>query len=269
MSHFTVAVFTEPNGKTVDELLAPYDENIVVEPYIDKTKEEIIQSAKETKDRILTRLKENPNYELDSWEEDYINAKTDEELYNQGIWEDEEYDENGNHLTNYNPKSKWDWYQIGGRWRGLLKAKKGEIGERSFFDINGGYNSNEYDSALVSDLHFDIDQEEYDKYIRFWEIVVEDSPLKEGEEKPVNWYKKEYYLDTYKNKEIFAKCRTSFSTFAVVLPNGEWCEKGKMGWFGVSSETSDEELDWDLHYKERFIDTAKPDWTITIVDCHI
>ena len=143
MSHFTVAVFTESNGKTVDELLAPYDENIVVEPYIDKTKEEIIQSAKETKDRILTRLKENPNYELDNWEEDYINAKTDEELYNQGIWEDEEYDENGNHLTTCNPKSKWDWYQIGGRWRGLLKAKKGERGERSVFDINSGYNSNE------------------------------------------------------------------------------------------------------------------------------
>ena len=42
-----------------------------------------------------------------------------------------------------------------------------------------------------------------------------------------------------------------------------------MGWFGVSSETSDERLDWELHYKERFIDAAKPDWTITIVDCHI
>ena len=27
MSHFTVAVFTEPNGKTIDELLAPYQEN--------------------------------------------------------------------------------------------------------------------------------------------------------------------------------------------------------------------------------------------------
>ena len=46
MSHFAVAVFTEPNGKTVDELLAPYDENIEMEPYIKYTKEEAIAAVR-------------------------------------------------------------------------------------------------------------------------------------------------------------------------------------------------------------------------------
>ena len=34
MSHYTVAVFTEPDGLTVEELLAPFDENIEMEDYI-------------------------------------------------------------------------------------------------------------------------------------------------------------------------------------------------------------------------------------------
>lgn len=28
-------------------------------------------------------------------------------------------------------------------------------------------------------------------------------------------------------------------------------------------------VDWELRFKERFIDAADPDWRVTIVDCHI
>lgn len=38
MSHFTVAVITDSIDK-LEEMLAPYDENIEVKPYIDETKE--------------------------------------------------------------------------------------------------------------------------------------------------------------------------------------------------------------------------------------
>ena len=34
MSHYSVAVFSKENGYDVDELLAPYDENIVVDRYV-------------------------------------------------------------------------------------------------------------------------------------------------------------------------------------------------------------------------------------------
>lgn len=37
MSHFTVAVITAKKEK-IEELLAPYDENLEVEPYINRTK---------------------------------------------------------------------------------------------------------------------------------------------------------------------------------------------------------------------------------------
>ncbi len=38
MSHFITLVFTKENGRTVEELLAPYDENIVYAPYDENNK---------------------------------------------------------------------------------------------------------------------------------------------------------------------------------------------------------------------------------------
>ena len=42
MSHFITLVFTKENGRTVEELLAPYDENIVYAPYVQYTREQAI-----------------------------------------------------------------------------------------------------------------------------------------------------------------------------------------------------------------------------------
>lgn len=120
MSHFTVAVITDSIDK-LDKMLAIYDENIEIEPYIDQTKEELIKEGKERKERILKQKEEGQ--ELDKWDLKYLNAQTDEELYQAVIYDDEQYDENGNHLTTYNPNSKWDWYEIGGRWHNTLLTK--------------------------------------------------------------------------------------------------------------------------------------------------
>ena len=40
MSHYSVAVFTKPNGKSLTDLLAPYYEGIEMEPYIKYTREQ-------------------------------------------------------------------------------------------------------------------------------------------------------------------------------------------------------------------------------------
>jgi len=252
MSHFSVAVFTEPNGKSLEELLEPYNENIEVEPYVAMTKEEALARIAEYEDKY-------PEYK----------TKTDEEKIRD--WFGYHYfDENGNPMTTYNPDSKWDWYSIGGRFPGKLKANNGSHGEGSAFHSNPMIDG-EFDSAMVKDIDFSLDMEEYDKAIRYWEVVVEKQSLKEDENSDDfhNWYKEDYYTDYYKDKETYAKICASCSTYAVVTPDGKWWSKGDMGWWGMSSETGDESLDWDLHYKERFIDTAAPDWTVTIVDCHI
>lgn len=69
--------------------------------------------------------------------------------------------------------------------------------------------------------------------------------------------------------ETYAKIQSSVVTYAVIMPDGKWYQKGDMGWFGLSSETEEESYDWDMHFKENFIDKADPDWILTIVDCHI
>ena len=76
-------------------------------------------------------------------------------------------------------------------------------------------------------------------------------------------------IDKYKNKENYATICSLPITYAVLTPDGVWHEKGEMGWFGISSETADESFNWDMHFKEMFIDTADPEWILTIVDCHI
>lgn len=51
MSHFKVAVITAKKEK-LEEMLASYDENLEVEPYIEKTKKEIIKEAKKVLDEL-------------------------------------------------------------------------------------------------------------------------------------------------------------------------------------------------------------------------
>ena len=78
MSHYTVAVITAKK-ENLENMLAPYDENIEVEPYIERTKEEIIKKSKERKERILKELKDGRK--ITEWEHKYLDAITDEELY--------------------------------------------------------------------------------------------------------------------------------------------------------------------------------------------
>lgn len=66
--------------------------------------------------------------------------------------------------------------------------------------------------------------------------------------------------------EDYLRKAQMFTTFAVITPDGKWYEKGEMGWWAC---VSNEEAEWEEKYKERFLDNADPEWTLTIVDCHI
>lgn len=55
--------------------------------------------------------------------------------------------------------------------------------------------------------------------------------------------------------------------FCYVCPNGEWCEKGIMGWWAiVSDEISDQS--WDKQFKD-FINSIDYNCIVTAVDFHI
>lgn len=254
MSHYTVLVIKNQDAD-LDEILAPYSENLEVDPYIDRTREQMIEEAKAYKGTLLERIKEKPDTEISEWERRFLDAETDQEFYDAERDDCHDYDEDGNELSTYNPKSKWDWWVVGGRWSGALTTKDGER-------VNGG---------LVKDLNLGIDKEQYERSLRWYEVAVEGAPLREGEDKEdfFCFYNPDYLHKCYKSKENYAKFHSLPIFFAVVTPDGEWHEKGKMGWFAMSSETPDESFDWDLHFMERFIDNLDGDMELVVVDCHI
>jgi hypothetical protein len=109
MSHFTVLVI----GDDYEAQLAPYNEEIEVEAYKDHLDEGMIERYHEMyeEDRgvratglgeILDWLRERYGDDDDRWGID------DDGLYR---------------MSTYNPDSKWDWYTVGGRWRGYFKLK--------------------------------------------------------------------------------------------------------------------------------------------------
>lgn len=56
---------------------------------------------------------------------------------------------------------------------------------------------------------------------------------------------------------------------AVLTLDEEWHEPGKVGWWGISFATPEQEAEFENNYEKKFIKEAKPEWNLTIVDCHI
>ncbi|MFA5485427.1 MAG: hypothetical protein WC260_04240 [Candidatus Pacearchaeota archaeon] len=213
------------------------------------------------------------------YETNFISENEELDLHNEQKYGWGKVNDNGEVIelvTRTNPNAKWDWYQIGGRWSGLLKLKpganSGDYGERSWTNKNEIIPEHKVDTAKVKDIDFSIDEKEYNKAIRFWELKIEEDTPKNKEEEDLlksDWYKKEYYTERYNSKEQYAQLTTEFGTYAVITPDGLWHSKGNMGWWGYSSESNNEAKQWYMSFKEKFIDTADPEWTLTVVDCHI
>lgn len=259
MSHYTVAVFMTDESQSVDTLLAPYDENIEVAPYVWSTKTELIRRERQRLQKIFdesySAWKRDPKgYEADadSMHIEYLKMlpelmkMTDEQLY-QKIVKEREYQLNidGDVITTYNPDSKWDWYEVGGRWSDML--------------IRKGTKEN-CDEAYVSDINFEVMQREAIAELQPYEKAMKNSSV----------LAKEEMREKYPTRKEYIKRKTAFSTYAVITPDGQWHAPGKMGWWAISTATLEQERAWDLNYYERFIKPAlENNWYLVIVDCHI
>lgn len=227
MKHFSVAVFTKPN-QTVEELLAPYDHNLKVEPWLAYTKQQAIDEVK----IFNENLSDEECWELYLRDYDYYSI-----------------DKDGNVYDNWNYDAKWDWWRIGGCFAGTL-IKNDEL----------------VDSGKVKDVKFPCNHGEYSKALDFWDMCVNNKPARNGEAYKAE-YRAPYYIEMYGNRETYARSQAQFSTNAVVTPDGKWHEAGLIG-PGIDLVEPEEKAEWDKYYKERFIDAADPEWTVTIVDCY-
>lgn len=295
MSHFAVIVI----GDNIESQLEKFDENLETPRYVKFTKEQLIAEGRKEiedyKNGLYSEYLADPEkYTSECQNEAHINyitnefpkklEWTDEQVYQDQVenYEPEDIGKNGEVYSTRNPNSKWDWYEIGGRYAARLILKEGVTKETEpnfswGWDVKAkseALSENRVDSAKVGDLDWSkmhLCEETYNKAIRFWEMKVEGAePItdKEKEELEWDWYRDGYYEDRYGDKETYAKCVSSFTAWAVVK-DGEWYEKGQMGWFGSSDETHDEAVDWDMNMYDRFIKDLDPETVITFVDCHI
>lgn len=254
MSHFTVAVFSHSPDE-VDTLLAPFDEQS--EEYY-----EIVPASRSIEEYRAEYESANKN-DYPTFE-DYI------ENYHGYIIEDG--------VVGYrsNPNAKWDWYQTGGRWMGSLRLKEGCTGNDG--DISWATHPSRIgvegrcDQALLKDVDLSPDPEEYAKAVRFWEVVVEGDAVREDEDKSdfYTFWKPEYYIQQFGTKENYAIDRSKFGTWAIITPDGEWYEKGDMGWFSYAVSTAESREAYDNVFDAAVAKYLEdPDIWITIVDCHI
>lgn len=236
MSHFTVAVFTD-STTSVDELLAPYEEGTNDSMFLKWV------PASESMEEITAKFNEK---------------KDGSENLKQFVKRWYGYDYNPAYRNfGYicNPNAKWDWYEVGGRCNNHLRIKG-----------NPDALCNE---AQVCEIDFSINEDAYNKALRFWEVVVEGSPIYgyEREEDFRSFFNAKYYLEQYGTKENYAKSAASFSVWAFITPDGEWHENGAMGWFGFNDATQESRRSFAEELEKAI--QEHPDCWLTMVDCHI
>lgn len=178
MSHFTVIV-TKTNEKSYEEQLARFDEGIEVEPYDRpcycvgrlarrRASDMAMEQLKTDYDTLREEYWAMPEGERPDWKEHIkqlsdLEDKLEKEQpdYNQPDLdcpaEDDGCGGTGTYKSTYNPDSKWDWYQVGGRWTGYFKLKKDRkmphhIGQPGVFDNEPKHDA---DVAYVGDIDFE------------------------------------------------------------------------------------------------------------------
>ena len=260
MSHFSVLVI----GEDVEGQLRKYDEDINVPEYCEG---EVSKKDMESFLGFYAEKNEKESKELKTFSKIYERFGRD---WNGEIWREEK----GvwKKFSTYNPLSRWDWYEIGGRWKDKLLLKNGTL----------------KNSAVKSDIDFETIRKEYNieskkKYIAFKEMLIKYPKVIEKIEGKIKlelneieclrkivgfMYSLEDTIDFSLTEEeyIIKKEGNAFSTFAIV-EKGEWVGKGDMGWFGSYSEDIEKE-EWNKKFKEK-IDSLPADTLLTIVDCHI
>ena len=274
MSHYTVLVINTKGNEDVEAQLAPFNEHIEV-PVYDRG----IVSKKDIKQFVdyYTKKKINmyPSLQGESLSTEEL-YKLKGEDWNGGSWQFRK--EGIMDTSTYNPLSKWDWYQVGGRWAGsiILKPEAEKTEEPNF---SWGWSEEQklavkemprVDQARVKDIEF-VNPEAFEEAMRFWELYIDGAKPKNAKEKEMIenvWYKKEFYTERYKDKITYAKCQSTLSTHSVLI-DGKWLEKGEMGWFGCSSETDAEALDWELNFYDKILKSLPEEALLTVVDCHI
>lgn len=286
MSHFTVLVI----GDDVEAALAPYHEFECT-----GTDDKYIQTLDITKDIVNDFESEMKGRDeagedrctFEAWLE-----KQDMPVF--GLHTDIDPDQAKYHFGTYangvfhayrrtNPNKKWDWWQVGGRWpnRLLLKdgtrtdsARKGDVDVEAISKGAAAAAGDLYDTiaAVSGGLHD----------FKTWQQTraehedIEDARKAYREQRAIKLLRSDSRTDNpFLEIDQFAVSREAYCqaaadgalpTFALIH-NGEWYERGEMGWFGFVSDEKAPST-WNSEFMKLF-NELPDDAIVTVVDCHI
>lgn len=267
MSHYAVLVIYN-DGQNFDKLLAPYNENLEVEPYLKYTVDEAIAYIKEHYVPYNDYLKEYADRHLIDWFAE-----------NYGL-----LIKQGGLYSTYNPNSKWDWYSIGGRFDGDLDLTDEGIEEAINYPNNPQWFKDMPREEQVEHVKWvntaplkyikwftPLSPIEKEELRRWWEINIDGDELKDGEEKDEYFFwNPDWFRRRYKDADTYIKLKEMVTFFAVLTPDGKWHAPSNMGWWACTDGEPEDELQWDLEFYDRFIKpNLDSDLICTVVDCHI
>ena len=267
MSHFVTIVLVDEVKDNVEaqlnEILAPYDENIDVDPYEEAcwcvgriARESAIHSANDHLGKDFVQKQRDYYWGLSGDERERVEFKNlvkpyvemEDTIFENHILRDKpdpeckECNKTGISTSTYNPKSKWDWWAIGGRWTGYL----------------GDYNPSEDPENLEICINCNGSGVRNDQHVQGKCNGCD------GKGKSVMWPTqwKSHSSDIFKVSNI--EWSDDKVPFSIVTPDGEWHQKGDMGWFGMSSNEKDDwkEVARNILYKHKGCIGI-------VVDCHI
>lgn len=302
MSHFTVLVV----GPDPEKQLAPYHEYECT-----GRDDEYVQDVDITAE-VMEQVKKYAAEPREKGDATPLQRALEYHGIDRRIDNESKADRNGKHKYGYavvvdgilvkavnrtNPNKKWDWYQIGGRWTGYFKLRKGfsgEVGRPGILteEARAGYADQCIKGAIdIEGMRKEREAEfveRWDQFHAVWDKYPGSKTWRQFADITDDKQRREVYFaqpvikalyaakvdpfDDYDDylvpREVYAKQGrdTALTSFAVVK-DGKWYERGEMGWWGVVHDEKERDR-WDEEFTTLF-NSLPDDTLLTVVDCHI
>lgn len=278
MSHYTVLVVSKSPDE-VEGLLVPFNEELRTDPrdgddidLADVTEFYATATSEGSEEVRVALAAGNPTPALNRW-------------FGEDNWRRRE-DGTFVEVTTYNPDSKWDWYQIGGRWAGKFLLKDGSAsdqaqvrdidfaGMRAARRLRALETLDRYRKAVETFgplpsrdwVKLPADSPEFaQRKAEFWDHGAVKALM--GFSGPLDWEDVEH-LEQSPDGWVLSEEVQAVVGWAVLTHDGHWLEQGSMGWFGMSDTTMSSRIGY-LEVAGAYVEGLDDDVWLTNVDVHI
>lgn len=162
----------------------------------------------------------------------------------------------GTYASTYNPKSKWDWYVIGGRWQGHIVGSDPEKNPKNFEACwVCGSTGKRTDAIGIAA------RAENPDYTCNG-CQGKGTMLKA----PSNWVKERNAVSVRDFLALPDEMFADRAPYAILTPDGYWRERGKMGWFGIGTDEKSHG-DWRSQLRKLLLQWEHD--ALVAIDCHI